>query len=79
MFKKVFFVLLAIFLLASFAGTLYFLWAKSQEDPVVYETNKPFVASIVKKTVATGSVVPRKEIAIKPQVSATSSTNAESG
>ncbi len=69
MLKKVLFSLLGIALLASFAGTLYFLWAKSQEEPVVYETNRPFVASIVKKTVATGSVVPRKEVAIKPQVS----------
>ena len=69
MIKKILLSLLGLVLLASFAGTLYFLWAKSQEDPVVYETNNPFVASIVKKTVATGSVVPRKEIAIKPQVS----------
>lgn len=69
MIKKVLLSLLGLFLLVSFAGTLYFLWSKSQEEPVVYETNTPFVASIVKKTVATGSVVPRKEIAIKPQVS----------
>ncbi|MCP4200571.1 MAG: efflux RND transporter periplasmic adaptor subunit [bacterium] len=67
--KKVLLSLLGVVLLASFAGTLYFLWAKSQEEPVAYETNQPFVASIVKKTVATGSVVPRKEIEIKPQVS----------
>ena len=69
MLKKILFSLLGITLLASFVGTLYFLWAKSQEEPVVYETNQPFVASIVKKTVATGSIVPRKEIEIKPQVS----------
>ncbi len=69
MIKKILLSLLGIALLASFAGTLYFLWSKSQEEPIVYETNTPFVASIVKKTVATGSVVPRKEIAIKPQVS----------
>ncbi len=69
MIKKTLLILLGIVLLASFAGTLYFLWSKSQEEPVVYKTNSPFVTSIVKKTVATGSVVPRKEIAIKPQVS----------
>lgn len=69
MLKKILFSLLGIVLLASFAGTLYFLWAKSQEEPVVFETNTPTRESIVKKTVATGSVVPRKEIAIKPQVS----------
>ncbi|MFQ5526445.1 MAG: efflux RND transporter periplasmic adaptor subunit [Thermoanaerobaculia bacterium] len=69
MIKKILLTLVAVLLLASFAGTLYFLWSKSQEEPVVYKTNPPFVASIVKKTVATGSVVPRKEVAIKPQVS----------
>jgi len=36
---------------------------------VVYKTEKPFVTNIIKKTVATGSVVPRKEIDIKPVVS----------
>lgn len=69
MVKKILLSFLGVVLLASFVGTLYFLWAKSQEEPVVYETNKPLVASIVKKTVATGSVVPRKEVEIKPQVS----------
>jgi HlyD family secretion protein len=69
MLKKVSLAMIVLLLLSSFGGTLWFLWAKSQEEPVVYESNTPFVATIVKKTVATGSVVPRKEIAIKPQVS----------
>ncbi len=69
MIKKIFLTLVALTLLAAFVGTLFFLHAKSQVDPVVFETHEPFVADIVKKTVATGSVVPRKEIAIKPQVS----------
>jgi HlyD family secretion protein len=69
MLKKAFLVTIVMLLLSSFGGTLWFLWAKSQEEPLVYEANTPFTATIVKKTVATGSVVPRKEIAIKPQVS----------
>lgn len=69
MLKKIALSLFALVLLAAFGGTLWFLWSKSQEKPTVYETNTPFVATIVKKTVATGSVVPRREIAIKPQVS----------
>lgn len=36
---------------------------------MVFETTTPDVTNIVKKTVATGSVVPRKEIEIKPKVS----------
>ena len=52
-----------------FIGTLVFLYQKSQTKPDVYEIQTPKVSNIVKKTVATGSVIPRKEIEIKPQVS----------
>lgn len=56
-------------LLAIFCWTLYFLYSKSQKPPEVAQTETPFVTNIVKKTVATGSVIPRKEILMKPQVS----------
>jgi HlyD family secretion protein len=69
MLKKTFLILVAVVLVAAFAGTFWFLWAKSREEPVVWETATPFTTEIVKKTVATGAVVPRKEIDIKPQVS----------
>ena len=52
-----------------FIGTLVFLYKKSQAKPEVYEIKKAQITNIVKKTVATGSVIPRKEIEIKPQVS----------
>lgn len=52
-----------------FTGTLYFLYQKSKRQPVVFETQEPMVTDIVKKTVATGSLVPRQEIEIKPRVS----------
>lgn len=52
-----------------FIGTAVFLYAKSLESPVVYRTEQPFVTDIVKKTVATGKITPRREIAIKSQVS----------
>ncbi|HLU67432.1 MAG TPA: efflux RND transporter periplasmic adaptor subunit [Kofleriaceae bacterium] len=60
---------IAVVLVVLFAGTLLFLYNKSQADPVVFKTEKPFRATIVKKTVATGSLVPRREIEIKPRVS----------
>jgi HlyD family secretion protein len=56
-------------ILAIFAGTLLFLYNKSKQKPVVYRTASPVVRTIIKKAVATGSIVPRKEIEIKPQVS----------
>ncbi|NPA36391.1 MAG: efflux RND transporter periplasmic adaptor subunit [Chlorobi bacterium] len=47
----------------------YYLYEQSKADPVVYKTESPEYRDIVEKTVATGSVVPRKEIEIKPQES----------
>jgi HlyD family secretion protein len=44
------------------------LWRKSQAKPVVFETETAEVTDIVKKTVATGSIVPRKEVEVKPKV-----------
>jgi HlyD family secretion protein len=68
--KTFFRILLTVIILTIFVGTIYFLYTKSQAKPVIFETMKPFKAdSIIKKTVATGSILPRKEIEIKPQVS----------
>ena len=67
--KKVFIVIFILLVLGAFAGTGYFLYQKSEEPPVIYDTESPFRTDIVKKTVATGSIVPRKEIALKSQVS----------
>ena len=67
--KTFFKILILVIILGAFAYTIYFLYDKSKEKPVVYETMKAITTNIVKKTVATGSVVPRKEIEIKPKVS----------
>ena len=67
--KKVLRITLLIVIIGIFGWTIYFLYQKSRPEPVVYETKTPQIANIIKKTVATGSVVPRKEIEIKPQVS----------
>jgi HlyD family secretion protein len=57
-----------ILFLAAFVGTVMFLYGKSQEPPEIFETDAPFVTDIVHKTVATGSIVPRHEVALKSQV-----------
>jgi HlyD family secretion protein len=67
--KKVLKFALITIIIGIFAWTIYFLYQKSQPDPVVFETKSAEITNIIKKTVATGSVVPRKEIEIKPQVS----------
>jgi HlyD family secretion protein len=52
-----------------FVGTLVFLFRKSQQPPMVYQLDSPAQMTIVKKTVATGKVVPRREVEVKSQVS----------
>jgi HlyD family secretion protein len=67
--KKVLKIIGIVVLIGAFGGTLFFLYNKSKKKPDVFETKNPFVSDVIKKTVATGSVVPRFEIDIKPQVS----------
>lgn len=67
--KKIFkygFLALVLFV---FVGTAVFLVKKSQAKPEVYTTDTPVKTTIVKKTVATGKVIPRREIEVKSQVS----------
>lgn len=68
--KTFFRILLIVIVVGIFGFTIYYLYGKSKDTPVIYETASAFVApSIIKKTVATGSVNPRKEIDITPKVS----------
>jgi len=67
--KVVIRVTLLVVILAVFGITIWYLYDKSKEKPVVYMTEQPFKTNIIRKTVATGSVIPREEIEIKPKVS----------
>ncbi|HQQ94331.1 MAG TPA: efflux RND transporter periplasmic adaptor subunit [Bacteroidia bacterium] len=69
MLKKIRNIIILLVLGGGLVWTFYFLYQKSNEPPVVYETINPFDTAIVKKTVATGSVTPRKEVNMKSQVS----------
>lgn len=52
-----------------FIGTAIFLYNKSQQAAVIYQTDPVTKTTIVKKTVAIGKVIPRREIEVKSQVS----------
>ncbi|MCK4569770.1 MAG: efflux RND transporter periplasmic adaptor subunit [Bacteroidales bacterium] len=68
--KSFFRILVIVIVVGIFGFTIYYLYGKSKEAPIIYETTTAFVApNIIKKTVATGSVNPRKEIDITPKVS----------
>jgi len=58
-----------IFIAIVFFGALYYLYAKNQESPVVFETAKTETKTIVKTTIATGNIVPDEEVLIKPNIS----------
>lgn len=67
--KKFMLIVVLVLVAIVFIGTAVFLFNKSREKPVVYETDSPTITTIVKKTVATGKVIPRKEINVTSQVS----------
>lgn len=67
--KKLIPILILAAILGGFAWTLQFLYERSKAPDVVHETEAPAVTDIVRKTVATGAIVPREEIDIKPRVS----------
>jgi len=52
-----------------FTVSMYWLYSKNIENPIVYTTEQASVGTIVKKTVATGSIVPKEEVLIKPNIS----------
>ena len=52
-----------------FLGTLFFVYKNSQKKPITYETHTLSKNDIIKKVVATGSVVPEKQIEITPKIS----------
>ncbi|MGM0635309.1 MAG: efflux RND transporter periplasmic adaptor subunit [Bacteroidota bacterium] len=67
--KKIVTIIVLLIIAALFAGSLYYLYQKNQESPEVFETETPTTTTIVKKTVATGTLKPREEIEVKPNIS----------
>jgi HlyD family secretion protein len=58
-----------ILIVVVFGAALFYLWKKNQEDPINYTSESPTEQTIVVKTVATGSIVPKEEVLIKPNIS----------
>lgn len=57
-----------VLLVAVIGWAFFYLYQKSRANPVVWTTESAAVTDITKKTVATGSVVPRHSVDIKPKV-----------
>jgi HlyD family secretion protein len=67
--KRIGTIIVLALIVLSCVGGVYYLYQKNQEDPVTYATESASKGSIIKKTVATGSIVPKEEILIKPNIS----------
>ena len=67
--KKSVTIIILIVIVLAFSSALYYLYQKNNEDPVVYQTETPSKQTIVKKAVATGSILPLEEVLIKPNIS----------
>lgn len=61
--------IILLLIVVCFGGAMYYLYQKNSEDPVVYETEQASKKTIIKKTVATGSILPLEEVLIKPNIS----------
>lgn len=62
-------VIIVVLILGIGLASIYYLYAKEQEPPVRYKNLTAETKTIVNKSVATGAVVPRNEVLIKPQIS----------
>lgn len=62
-------IIILIVLAITFGGALYYLFQKNQQSPTVYKTEKAEIKTIIKNTVATGKIVPKEEVLIKPNIS----------
>ena len=67
--KKSVTIIILVTIVLLFSVSLYYFYQKNQEDPVIYTTESPTIENIVKMTVATGSIVPKEEVLIKPNIS----------
>ena len=66
--KRILTYLLALVFVGVVFAAFFYLYKKSQSKPVVFQTELAEVTDIIKKTVATGSIVPRQEVEVKPKV-----------
>lgn len=66
--KRIALIALVILLVVLALAMGKYFYDQMKKDPVVYETEKPYLGDVIQKTVATGSIVPRREVDVKAQV-----------
>ncbi len=66
--KKILLATLGVLVVLFIAAAFVYLYKKSHSQPVVFQTETGEITNVIKKTVATGSIVPRREVEVKPKV-----------
>ena len=66
--SRIFTTLFLLIFVAVIGFAFSILYKKSKSKPTVFQTEAAEVTDLVKKTVATGSIVPRREVEVKPKV-----------
>lgn len=67
--KKIILSIIGALFLALCIGTTFYLYQKEKKPKEVFQTESPQIMDIIKKTVATGTIEPRREVLVKPQIS----------
>ena len=67
--KKFFKIVLLVAVIVVFLGTFVFLYRKSRPEEVTYQTLTAETRTLERTTVVTGTIEPRDEVLIKPQIS----------
>mgnify|MGYP002777271372 CR=1 FL=1 len=67
--KKIFLISLLVLFITTCFGVTGYLYFRSVKPKETFATDSVYVMDIYKKTVATGSIEPRKEVSIRPQIS----------
>ncbi len=66
--KELKYLVIVVVAIAALWAVIFFI-KTNNKSAITYETQKPFISNIEKKTVVTGKVIPEDEVAIKPQIS----------
>jgi HlyD family secretion protein len=68
-FKKIFYIFIGLLLLIGLISGIGYLISSNSNKKEEFLTKKPFIQNLEDKVLATGKIVPREEIEIKPNIS----------
>jgi HlyD family secretion protein len=66
--KKILTIVFCLLVVGVIGAAFVYLYKVSKAKPQVFQTEQAEISDITRKTVATGSIVPRREVEVKPKV-----------